>query len=125
MKYGYKGEGDIQNAITGHDDPDALHGNGRSGSLHIRHVSLSVAVSTTPSHSSGPFSQGRTTTLRVCDLRYGLDVLKEVKANLGISDRSQTIMRKHLRRISKRRTPSQDKSHSSSKLQPFSFWSLV
>ena len=39
MKYGVSGEADIQDAVTGaKDDPDALHGNARSGSLHIRHV---------------------------------------------------------------------------------------
>ena len=46
IKYGAVGEADIQDAVTGHqDDPDALHGNGRSGSLHIRHVSLSATAS--------------------------------------------------------------------------------
>jgi len=39
VKYGVQSEQDIQGAVTGADnDPDALHGSARSGSLHIRHV---------------------------------------------------------------------------------------
>lgn len=39
IKYGVQSEQDIQGAVTGaHDDPDGLHSNIRSGSLHIRHV---------------------------------------------------------------------------------------
>lgn len=39
VKYGVQSERDIQGAVTGaNDDPDSLHGNARSGSLHIRHV---------------------------------------------------------------------------------------
>ena len=38
VKYGVHGEQDIQDAVTKKDDPDALHSNARSGSLHIRHV---------------------------------------------------------------------------------------
>ena len=39
MKYGVHSEQDIQGAVIGaNDDLDALHGNPRSGSLHIRHV---------------------------------------------------------------------------------------
>lgn len=39
IKYGVQSEQDIQGTVTGaNDDPDALHSNIRSGSLHIRHV---------------------------------------------------------------------------------------
>lgn len=39
IKYGPQDGQDIEGAVTGaHDDPDALHSNPRSGSLHIRHV---------------------------------------------------------------------------------------
>ncbi len=37
IKYGVSSEQDIQAAVTcANDDPDALHSNLRSGSLHIR-----------------------------------------------------------------------------------------
>ncbi len=39
IKYGIHLEQDIQGTVTdANDDPDALHGNARSGSLHIRHM---------------------------------------------------------------------------------------